>query len=157
MGEKTKNLMIGIFVLSACALIIWFIMFLKPSVGDGKKTYYIRFSNINKINVGSRVTFAGKPVGEVVEIREIYQARDHATADKLDRIYFFELVLKVDSTVNIYDTDEVALQTSGLLGERSVAIIPSPKKGSFLSSSPTSLSTPNRSTRLKTRLWSFPN
>ena len=99
MGEKTKNLAIGIFVLFAIFLVVYIIMFLKPSVGDMKQTLYVRFSNINKINVGTRVMFAGKAVGEVVAIREIYNAREQPT-DSLNRVYFYELVLKIDSGIN---------------------------------------------------------
>jgi phospholipid/cholesterol/gamma-HCH transport system substrate-binding protein len=123
MGEQTKNMLIGVFIIAACFLIVSIILFLKPSVGNGEKTYYVRFANINKINVGTRVTFAGKPVGEVVAIDEIYDARKQP-GDKVGGIYFYQLVLKVDSSVNIYNTDEISLQTSGLLGEKSVAIIP---------------------------------
>ena len=54
MREQTKNMLIGVFILTACFLIVSIIMFLKPTVGDGKKTLYVRFSNINKINVGQR-------------------------------------------------------------------------------------------------------
>jgi phospholipid/cholesterol/gamma-HCH transport system substrate-binding protein len=40
------------------------------------------------------------------------------------------LTLKVDSSVTIYNTDTVGIQTSGLLGEKSIAIIPKiPAKG----------------------------
>lgn len=123
MNAQTKNLLIGIFVIAACTLLVSFILFLKPSVGDGKKTYYVLFSDINKINVGTRVTYAGKPVGEVVEIRRIPKEEEQYT-DTLKRFYIYELKLKVDSSVEIYNTDEVSLQTSGLLGEKSVAIIP---------------------------------
>lgn len=130
MGEQTKNMLIGIFVVAACFLIVSLIMFLKPSVGDGKQTLYVRFSNINKINVGTRVMFAGKPVGEVVAIDEIYDARKQPSTDMLGRIYFYQLVLKIDSHVKVYDTDEISIQTSGLLGEKSIAIIPkAPPKG----------------------------
>ncbi|MBS0605897.1 MAG: MCE family protein [Parachlamydiales bacterium] len=130
MGEQTKNMLIGIFVVAACFLIVSLIMFLKPSVGDGKQTLYVRFSNINKINVGTRVMFAGKPVGEVVAIDEIYDARKAPATDMLGRIYFYQLVLKIDSSVKVYDTDEISIQTSGLLGEKSIAIIPkAPPKG----------------------------
>jgi len=129
MGEKQKNLLIGIFVLAACFLIVSIILFLKPSVGDGEKTLYVRFSNVNKITVGTRVTYAGRPVGEVVSIDEIYQAREQPV-DILGRYYFYQLVLKVDSSVQVYNTDEISIQTSGLLGEKSVAIIPKkPPKG----------------------------
>lgn len=123
MGEQTKNMLIGIFVLAAVALLVSFVMFLKPSVGDGKKTLYVRFANINKITVGTRVTFAGEPVGEVVAIDEIPDARKQPS-DRAGEIYFYQLTLKVDSSVDVYNTDEISLQTSGLLGEKSVAIVP---------------------------------
>ncbi len=129
MGAAVKNMLIGVFVLVAVSFTISMIMFLKPSVGDGKKTFYVRFSNINKIGVGTQVVFAGKPVGEVVAVNEIYDAREQPS-DSLGRVYFYELTLKVDSSVKIYDTDEISLQTSGLLGEKSIAIIPkTPPKG----------------------------
>jgi phospholipid/cholesterol/gamma-HCH transport system substrate-binding protein len=130
MGEQTKNMLIGAFVIACCAVIIWLILFLKPGVGDGKQTIYVRFSAINQINVGTRVLFAGKPVGEVVAIQEIFDARQKPIADALGEIYCFQLVLKVDSSVKVYDTDEIIVQTTGLLGEKSIAIIPKlPPKG----------------------------
>ncbi len=130
MGEQTKNMLIGVFVIAACGVIIWLIMFLKPTVGNGKETLYVRFAAINQINIGTRVLFAGKPVGEVVAIQQIQDARKKPIADVLDEIYYYQLVLKVDSSVKVYDTDEVTVQTSGLLGEKSIAIIPKiPPKG----------------------------
>lgn len=122
-------MLIGVFIIAACTLLVGIVMFLKPSVGDGKKTLYVRFANISKINIGTRVTYAGKPVGEVVAINEIYQARSQPI-DTIGRFYFYQLTLKVDSNVVVYNTDEISLQTSGLLGEKSVAIIPRrPPKG----------------------------
>ncbi len=130
MGEQTKNMLIGTFVIAACAVIVWLILFLKPSVGNGKETLYVRFSNVNQINIGTRVLFAGKPVGEVVAIEAIPNARQKPIADVIGEIYYYQLVLKVDSSVKVYDTDEVTIQTSGLLGEKSIAIIPKvPPKG----------------------------
>ena len=130
MGEQTKNMLIGVFVIAACAVIVWLILFLKPSVGNGKETLYVRFSNVNQINIGTRVLFAGKPVGEVVAIQPIPNARQKPIADVIGEIYYYQLVLKVDSSVKVYDTDEVTIQTSGLLGEKSIAIIPKvPPKG----------------------------
>src|SRR5690349_15413627 len=124
MGERTKNMLIGIFVIVACALIIWIIMFLKPSVGDGKQILYVRFSDINKIPVGTRVIFAGKPVGEVVGIEAIPEARVKPSIDMIGHLYYYQLELKLDSHIKVYDTDEITVQTSGLLGEKSIAIIP---------------------------------
>jgi phospholipid/cholesterol/gamma-HCH transport system substrate-binding protein len=130
MGEQTKNMLIGVFIIAACTLIVWLIMFLKPSVGNGEQIVYVRFSDINKINVGTRVMYAGKPVGEVVAINPIVDSRQYPHTDILGRLYSYQLTLKIDSHVKIYTTDQIALQTSGLLGEKSIAIVPkAPPKG----------------------------
>ncbi|HSW87487.1 MAG TPA: MlaD family protein, partial [Rhabdochlamydiaceae bacterium] len=131
MKEYTRNLLIGVFVIIACAFLVAIILFLKPTVGNGKEILYVRLSNINKITVGTRVTYGGQPLGEVIKIEEIHNFRDRDQRwDALGRVYMFQLTLKVDSSVIVYDTDEVTLQTSGLLGEKSVAIIPKkPPKG----------------------------
>ena len=122
-------MLVGISIIAAIVLLVAIIMFLKPSVGDGKQTLYVRFSDIGSINVGTRVLFGGKPVGEVVTIEEIQNARKQPT-DELGRVYFYQLTLKVDSKVRVYNTDEVSIQTSGLLGEKSIAISPkAPPKG----------------------------
>lgn len=129
MIDYMKNMLIGLFVVVACALIVGIILFLEPSVGDGKEKLIVRFSNINGLSLGTRVMFAGKPVGEVVAIQQIPQAREQPT-DELGQVYFYQLILSIDSSVRIYNTDEFTVQTSGLLGEKSIAIIPrSPPKG----------------------------
>jgi phospholipid/cholesterol/gamma-HCH transport system substrate-binding protein len=122
-SQSIRNFLIGIFVIAACIFIVSIVLFLHPSVGDGKKTLYVRFSTINQINIGTRVLFAGLPVGEVVGIDEIYHAREQPT-DSEGQVYFYQLTLKVDSSVEVYNTDEIVIQTTGLLGEKSIAIIP---------------------------------
>ncbi len=130
MGEHLKNMLIGLFVIAAGALVVVMVMFLRPNVGDGKQTLYVRFANINKIGIGTRVMFGGKPVGEVVAVDPIPNARSKPSVDLLGQIYSYQLVLKIDSSVKVYDTDEFAIQTSGLLGEKSIAIVPKiPPKG----------------------------
>lgn len=129
MGETLKNMLIGVFIIAACVLLIGIVMFLKPSVGNGKKILHVRFANINKINVGTRVTYAGKPLGEVIAIEEIHDPRKQPV-DPIGRYYVYQLTLKVDSSVVVYNTDDISLATSGLLGEKSVAIVPKkPPKG----------------------------
>jgi phospholipid/cholesterol/gamma-HCH transport system substrate-binding protein len=123
MTDQLKNILIGLFVVAAVTIIVSMILFLKPTVGDGKQHINVRFTNIAGINMGTRVTFAGKPVGEVVAIQEIADARQKPT-DESGRVYFYELALKVDSSVNIYNTDEVAIRTTGLMGEKAIAILP---------------------------------
>ena len=129
MKDKLKTIYIGIFVAVALAASIYLIMFLQPVIGDGGKILQVRFSNIANIGVGTRVTLAGKPVGEVTEIATIEGARSDVT-DELGRVYFYQLTLEVDSTVEIYNTDEITIATTGLLGEKSIAIVPkAPIKG----------------------------
>ena len=129
MLESMKSTLIGLFIVVGGILIVGIILFLQPSVGDGKETLVVRFSNINGISVGTRVMFAGKPVGEVIAIEQIPQARQQPT-DELGQVYFYQLTLHVDSTVKLYNTDEVTVQTSGLLGEKSIALVPrAPPKG----------------------------
>ncbi|MDE3055979.1 MAG: MCE family protein [Verrucomicrobiota bacterium] len=122
MTDRIKNILIGLFVLAAFAIGAGMLFFLKPQIGDGKKILRVRFANISGIAVGTRVTFAGKPVGEVIHIREITDARDHPDAS--GKIYFYELILKTDSSVEVYANDEISLRSTGLMGERSVAILP---------------------------------
>ncbi|MBI3211862.1 MAG: MCE family protein [Simkania negevensis] len=124
-----KNMLIGLFVVVACGLIVGIILFIEPSVGDAKESLVVRFSNINGLSVGTRVMFAGKPVGEIVSIEQIPHAREQPT-DERGQVYFYQLTLNIDSSVRVYNTDEITVQTSGLLGEKSIAIIPkSPPRG----------------------------
>jgi phospholipid/cholesterol/gamma-HCH transport system substrate-binding protein len=125
MPPSVKNVLIGIFVIAAMCIIAYMLLFLHPKVGDNAKTIRVRFTDVDKVNVGTRVTFAGRPVGEVISIQELPEARTGRTTEKGD-IYVYELVLKVDSSVDIFNSDTIGLRTSGLLGERNVEINPQP-------------------------------
>lgn len=122
MTEQVKNILIGLFVVGALVIMVSLVMFLKPTVGDGKKILSVKFTNVTGISIGTRVTFAGKPVGEVTHIRELPKARDEA--DDQGRIYLYQLTLKIDSSVDVYSNDEIAIKTTGLMGEKSIAILP---------------------------------
>lgn len=123
MTESTKTVAIGVLTTAAIALVVWVLLFLHPSLGDGKNHVYVRFANIEKIGVGTRVTFAGKPVGSVVSVRLI--PKSERTASKTDdNIYTYELGLAYDSKVDLLSTDEITIKTSGLMGERAIAIVP---------------------------------
>ena len=127
-----KNILIGIFVIIAMAVVIFILLFLHPSVGDNVNILHVRFTDMDKVNIGTRVTYAGLPVGEVVSIAEIPDARTDRIAHNGD-VYVYELTLRVDSSVNVYNTDSIVVRTSGLLGERNIEINPLPlKKGQKL-------------------------
>ncbi len=128
MPDQMKNALIGVFVVSALAILGFTLMFLHPRTSDEGQLLHVRFANIDKITVGTYVTFGGKPVGKVVKISEVESPRTEKYFG--DKVYTYELLLAVDSKVHVYNSDEVSLRTSGLLGERSVAISPrKPKKG----------------------------
>lgn len=128
MNDPIKNILIGLFVFAAGLLVVFVILFLHPTVGDDAQTLRVRFANIDKVSTGTRVTYGGKPVGEVVEIRDIEEPQEARKAGKDGFVYIYELVLKLDSKVNAYNTDQVSLRTSGLLGEKSVEITPQAAK-----------------------------
>lgn len=129
MTDRAKTILIGCFIIIACLSMIGVLLFLRPSVGDNGKTLYVCFTSIEKVQIGTRVTFAGKPVGEVAAIDPIYDARNQPTG-RSGHVCFYELELKIDSHTVVYDTDEITMHTTGLLGERTIAIVPKAvKKG----------------------------
>ena len=123
MSDQIKNVLIGLFVSAAIAIAVCMILFLEPEVGDGKQILQVRFANVAGIQMGTRVTYAGKPVGEVISITEVKNARLEPT-DESGKVYLYQLGLKIDSKVAVYKTDEVAIRSTGLMGERSIAILP---------------------------------
>lgn len=132
MADQVKNLMIGLFVTAAALIVIFIMMFLHPTMGDEGRTLHVRFTDVDKITIGTRVTYAGKPVGEVVDIKEVEEGRTGRT-DPGGHVYIYDLTLKVDSKVKVFNTDEIAARTSGLLGEKNIDITPiAPKKGQKL-------------------------
>ncbi|MCH9812082.1 MlaD family protein [bacterium] len=127
MHKSIKNMLIGLFVFAGVFLIVGMILFIKPSIGDGKQILNVRFNNIGGIQVGTRVTLAGRPIGEVEEIHSIPNARQNAV-NHYGQVYPFVLTLKIDSATRIYSSDEITVQTQGLLGEKYIAILPKPQK-----------------------------
>jgi phospholipid/cholesterol/gamma-HCH transport system substrate-binding protein len=127
MGDQAKNILIGLFVVAAFAIVTFMLLFLHPTVGDDGKILKLRFADVDKVNPGTRVTYGGKPVGEVISIKEIYDPKDPRKT-RSGYVYLYEIEATVDSKVNIYNSDTVSLKTSGLLGEKSIAITPLPPK-----------------------------
>lgn len=120
---KIKTMIIGAFTVGGIAVIVWAIFFFKPSVGDNKNKLTIKFANVESIDVGTRVTYAGRPAGEVIAINQIVNARDKSP-DEYGRPFSYEVVIALDSSVQVYSTDLIEIHTSGLLGEKSIAIVP---------------------------------
>lgn len=128
MNDPIKNILIGLFVFAAGILIVFMILFLHPTPGDDSQRINVRFANIDKVTLGTRVTYGGKAVGEVVGIKDIEDPENARREGKDGFVYLYELELLVDSKVRTYNTDQISLRTSGLLGEKSVEITPQPPK-----------------------------
>jgi phospholipid/cholesterol/gamma-HCH transport system substrate-binding protein len=119
--DRFKAALLGVFVLTALALLIWFVLFLRPIVGDSGKELTIYSPTLDGIVIGTRVTYAGKPMGEVTAIETLSQPE---TRSGSSTIYVFRLEASVDSALRIYAHDRITLSTQGLLGEKSIAIFP---------------------------------
>lgn len=127
MIDQAKNMVIGVFILTALTIVVFILLFLNPSVGDKEQVLHVRFTDIDKVNPGTKVTFAGKQVGEVINIKDIEDGRG-GRQDDMGHVYVYELTIALDSGIEVYETDEISLRTSGLLGERSVGITPIGRK-----------------------------
>ena len=124
MGDQLKNIMIGVFVIVGAGVATWVLLFLNPSTGDAGRIQKVRFTNVDKVSVGTQVTFAGKPIGEVIDIALVDDARCAADFDLGRPVYPYELTLQYDSRYGIHRDDEISVVTAGLLGERSININP---------------------------------
>lgn len=124
MNNPMKNTLIGAFVSVAIGLIIGMILFIEPTVGDGKQVIRVYFTNISGITDGTRVTLAGRVIGTVYQMNQIPDARRKSPTHRGDSIYFYEVTLHVDSKATIYTTDRISAKTIGLLGDTIIAIIP---------------------------------
>lgn len=127
--EYARNILIGAFVVASLALGTWLLFFLSPETGDAAQRIRVRFTDIDKVTIGTRVTFGGQPIGEVVKVRQIPEARRQKASSDFD-IYIYELILTIDSSVTVFNTDAITVRTSGLLGEKSISIMPrKPREG----------------------------
>jgi phospholipid/cholesterol/gamma-HCH transport system substrate-binding protein len=125
MHKSFKPISIGLFFIVSITLLLSLIFFLHPITGNSRQqTLYVRFANINKINIGTRVLLGGKPIGEVEKIEEIPHARNTQPSDKEGNLYFYQLTLKLTSKASIYTTDVISTQTTGLFGEKCITITP---------------------------------
>lgn len=125
MPAPVKTILIGIFVIIAAGIVVSMLLYIHPTVGDNAKTLRMRFTDVDKIDIGTRVTYSGHPVGEVISIRELPEARTERESYK-GNVYVYEVEAKVDSGVNVFNTDEISARTSGLLGEKNIEITPLP-------------------------------
>ncbi len=122
--KRRQVITVGLTVLVAVFMLVRAIIFLHPSPGDGKQKIHVRFESVEKIAPGTRVAFAGKPVGEVSSVTLLSDVMERSRQSA--QIFPYEAVLSIDSSVRVYRTDEISVKTSGLMGERFIVITPKP-------------------------------
>jgi phospholipid/cholesterol/gamma-HCH transport system substrate-binding protein len=113
MKQTNIDLSVGAFVLLGIAAIVWFAVEAGAGVTIGRSTYEVnaRFTNIGGLKAGSQVFIAGVPVGRVEKI-------------DLDPQYAAIVHLHVKQAVHL-PTDTIAsIKTSGLIGDKYVALAP---------------------------------
>lgn len=123
MTESYKNIAIGVVVSIALALVLWVLLFLHPHFGDEAIQVQVRFTNIEKIAKGSRVTYAGTAVGQVLEIEPL-SLSERLRSSENEPFYSYKVTVGIDSHIALYNCDEFSLSTSGLMGERFISITP---------------------------------
>jgi phospholipid/cholesterol/gamma-HCH transport system substrate-binding protein len=113
MNRSNIELSVGVFVLLGIAAIVWLAVQASTSAGIGGSTYEVnaRFTNIGGLKRGSQVLIAGVPVGRVEKI-------------DLDSQYAAIVHLNVKKDVRL-PTDTIAsIKTSGLIGDKYIALTP---------------------------------
>ena len=113
MKQSNIELSVGSFVLIGMAAIVWFAVQAGAGVGIGASTYEVkaRFTNIGGLKTGSQVLIAGVQVGHVEKI-------------DLDSQYAAIVQLNVKRGVQLPSDTIASIKTSGLLGDKYVALSP---------------------------------
>lgn len=89
---------------------------------EKEKQIKVRFSNIEKITVGTPVMYAGMPVGHVLAIKLLEEDIDQKITHN-GIIYPFELLLSIESVVNVYTNDEIASVVVGDIGDKPIRML----------------------------------
>ena len=113
MKQSNIEVSVGAFVLLGLAVIVWFAIQAGAGAAVGDSTYEIdaRFTNIGGLKAGSQVFIAGVPVGRVEKIN-------------LNSQYAAIVRLNVKREVRLPSDTIASIKTSGLIGDKYVALSP---------------------------------
>jgi len=120
MKQSNIELSVGVFVLLGLAAIVWFAVQAGAGVALGGSTYAVnaRFTNIGGLKTGSQVLIAGVPVGRVEKI-------------DLDSQYAAIVHMNVSRGVRLPSDTIASIKTSGLIGDKFIALAPGADSGSI--------------------------
>lgn len=113
--EETKNLKMGLSVLSLVLLAFFIILFSRDDIShkDGGSYYqlYARYNRTDGLLVGDLVRLAGMDIGRVVNA-------------KLDDNFKAVLTLEIKESVKLPDDSSAAIVSSGIMGAKYIEIEP---------------------------------
>jgi phospholipid/cholesterol/gamma-HCH transport system substrate-binding protein len=120
MKQSNLELSVGAFVLLGIAAIVWFAMQAGTGITIGGLTYEVtaRFTNIGGLKPGNQVFIAGVPVGRVEKI-------------DLDSRYAAIVHLLVKQEVHLPSDTLASIKTSGLIGDKYIALAPGADSGNL--------------------------
>lgn len=116
-GKSKLELKVGIFVFIGLIILVTFVLLI-GDIKTWRSGYNVKFkfSFINGVKIGAPVRFAGVDVGEVKDIKIIFNSQDQ----KID----VEILGWLRNDVNIPVDSTVWVNTLGLLGEKYIEIMP---------------------------------
>jgi phospholipid/cholesterol/gamma-HCH transport system substrate-binding protein len=113
--DETKNLKMGLSVLSIILLAFFIILFSRDNISheEGGKYYqlYARFNRTDGLLVGDVVRVAGMTIGRVTDA-------------KLDDNFKAILTIEVKDSVKLPDDSSAAIVSSGIMGAKYIEIEP---------------------------------
>ena len=114
MNQKRIEFSVGIFILIGIAAILYLAIQIGSSrlLGSDARVIDVRFTNVGGLNEGSNVMIAGVKVGVVGKI----------TLDTENMVAMVQLKLHTD--LSIYDDAIASIKTSGLIGDKYIALDP---------------------------------
>src|SRR5215471_550332 len=120
MNRSNIELSVGAFVLLGIAAVVWFAVQASTGAAIGGSTYAVnaRFTNIGGLKTGSQVLIAGVPVGRVEKI-------------DLDSQYAAIVHMNVSRGVRLPSDTIASIKTSGLIGDKFIALAPGADSGSI--------------------------
>lgn len=128
MQKKRELFVLGLFFSIGLIAILSWIFFLSPVAGDNKKQLRVWSVDIEGVLPGTQVALAGKRIGKVHEINYLLNSFYPLKKDCSGRYYAYELILKVDSLTQVFEGDVITINSSGLVGDKIINIIPKGKR-----------------------------
>ena len=113
---------VGVFIFCSLALLaVAAIMVGKLGDVFAEKQYYtVLFPNANLFSTGTRVSYAGLPVGYVSQV----ELRSDAARAQQHQTYAVALTLAVKSGIVLHEDARVEMKTEGFIGDRYLDIAP---------------------------------